>query len=243
MVITDASTKQSLSSRRRPGHLRSNRTATCATARGAPRSRVLKGWPPGMPLVVSKERPHLGTQLRIADADRRRLTCFATNTTGSPRQRPVEPIAARHGPEPDLVADRPARPRPARLNAGARRWEPTRLLAAMVLCHRPARHDWTPPLALARSALEPGAHLTRKSGLQRYPSPARAAETVRRAHRLTVTKHRGQLGLSTSEPHDSGAAAICIGAVTARFVESPAPSVGPDRSNAEIRGHGLRRRT
>ncbi len=44
----------------------------------------LKGWPKGMRLVVRKERPHPGAQLRITDADRMRLTAFATNTAGTP---------------------------------------------------------------------------------------------------------------------------------------------------------------
>lgn len=43
---------------------------------------VLKGWPKGMRLIVRKERPHPGAQLRFIDADGLRLTCFATNTTG-----------------------------------------------------------------------------------------------------------------------------------------------------------------
>lgn len=45
---------------------------------------VLTGWPKGMRLIVRKERPHPGAQLRFTDADGMRLTCFATNTTGSP---------------------------------------------------------------------------------------------------------------------------------------------------------------
>jgi hypothetical protein len=44
---------------------------------------VLKGWPTGMRLIVRKERPHPGAQLRFTDADGMRLTCFATNTTGT----------------------------------------------------------------------------------------------------------------------------------------------------------------
>ena len=44
----------------------------------------LKGWPKGMRLIVRKERPHPGAQLRITDADGMRLTCFATNTAGTP---------------------------------------------------------------------------------------------------------------------------------------------------------------
>ncbi|MGW7367056.1 IS1380 family transposase [Streptomyces sp. NPDC054841] len=41
---------------------------------------VLDGWPTGMRLIVRKERPHPGAQLRFTDADGMRLTCFATNT-------------------------------------------------------------------------------------------------------------------------------------------------------------------
>ncbi|MFC8278435.1 IS1380 family transposase [Streptomyces sp. NPDC057271] len=44
----------------------------------------LKGWPKGIRLIVRKERPHPGAQLRITDADGLRLTCFATNTTDMP---------------------------------------------------------------------------------------------------------------------------------------------------------------
>jgi hypothetical protein len=43
-------------------------------------SDCLKGWPKGMRLIVRKERPHPGAQLRFTDADGMRLTCFATNT-------------------------------------------------------------------------------------------------------------------------------------------------------------------
>ena len=42
----------------------------------------LSGWPTGMRLIIRKERPHPGAQLRITDADGMRITCFATNTTG-----------------------------------------------------------------------------------------------------------------------------------------------------------------
>lgn len=44
---------------------------------------VLAGWPSGMRLIVRKERPHPGAQLRLTDADGMRLTCFATNTTAT----------------------------------------------------------------------------------------------------------------------------------------------------------------
>ncbi|MFE7115376.1 IS1380 family transposase [Streptomyces sp. NPDC057654] len=45
---------------------------------------VLKGWPKGMRLMIRKERPHPGAQLRFTDADGLRLTAFTTNTTGVP---------------------------------------------------------------------------------------------------------------------------------------------------------------
>ncbi len=42
----------------------------------------LNSWPQGMRVIVRKERPHPGAQLRLTDADGMRLTAFATNTTG-----------------------------------------------------------------------------------------------------------------------------------------------------------------
>jgi Transposase DDE domain group 1 len=41
----------------------------------------LQGWPAGMRVVVRRERPHPGAQLRITDANGWRVTAFATNTT------------------------------------------------------------------------------------------------------------------------------------------------------------------
>jgi hypothetical protein len=45
-----------------------------------------------MRLIVRKQRPHPGAQLRITDADGMRTTCFATNTTG----RPIAELEFRH---------------------------------------------------------------------------------------------------------------------------------------------------
>jgi hypothetical protein len=41
----------------------------------------LSAWPARMRLIVRKERPHPGAQLRITDLDRHRITAFVTNTT------------------------------------------------------------------------------------------------------------------------------------------------------------------
>ena len=40
----------------------------------------LSGWPKGMRVIVRKERPHPGAQLRFTDLDGHRFTCFATDT-------------------------------------------------------------------------------------------------------------------------------------------------------------------
>uniref|UniRef100_UPI001651C07E transposase n=1 Tax=Streptomyces sp. WAC01526 TaxID=2588709 RepID=UPI001651C07E len=53
---------------------------------------VLDGRPEGVRLIVRKERPNPGAQLRLTDADGMRLTCFATNTPG----RPIAELELRH---------------------------------------------------------------------------------------------------------------------------------------------------
>jgi hypothetical protein len=40
----------------------------------------LSSWPQGMRVIVRKERPHPGAQLRFTDLDGHRFTCFATGT-------------------------------------------------------------------------------------------------------------------------------------------------------------------
>ena len=40
----------------------------------------LATWPAGMRVIVRKERPHPGAQLRLTDIDGHRYTAFATNT-------------------------------------------------------------------------------------------------------------------------------------------------------------------
>jgi hypothetical protein len=40
----------------------------------------LSSWPAGMRVIIRKERPHPGAQLRLTDIDGHRITAFATNT-------------------------------------------------------------------------------------------------------------------------------------------------------------------
>ena len=67
----------------------------------------LTGWPTGTRLILRKERPHPGAQLRITDADGLRVTGFLTNTArGGPRRparRPgtaAPPARPGRGPDP-----------------------------------------------------------------------------------------------------------------------------------------------
>jgi hypothetical protein len=61
-----------------------------AAARSAPGAWVaeitgmldLTSWPAGIRLIVRKERPHPGAQLRFTGIDGHRFTCFATGTKG-----------------------------------------------------------------------------------------------------------------------------------------------------------------
>ena len=41
----------------------------------------LGSWPAGMRVIVRKERPHPGAQLRFDDVDWMRITAFVTNTS------------------------------------------------------------------------------------------------------------------------------------------------------------------
>lgn len=52
----------------------------------------LTGWPEGMRVIVRKERPHPGAQLRFTDRDGLRLTAFATNT----RRGQIQNLELRH---------------------------------------------------------------------------------------------------------------------------------------------------
>jgi hypothetical protein len=58
----------------------------------------LSGWPPGMRVMVRKERPHPGAQLRITDTDGHRVTAFATNTAKGGYHRSRSHLPARPRP-------------------------------------------------------------------------------------------------------------------------------------------------
>jgi hypothetical protein len=56
----------------------------------------LTGWPDGMRVIVGKERPHPGAQLRITDVDGHRVTAFATNTKTGGHATQLPDLELRH---------------------------------------------------------------------------------------------------------------------------------------------------
>jgi hypothetical protein len=58
----------------------------------------LTDWPPGMQVIVRKERPHPGAQLRFTDRDGLRLTAFATSKPTTTCGTGIQPWATGHRP-------------------------------------------------------------------------------------------------------------------------------------------------
>jgi hypothetical protein len=68
----------------------------------------LSGWPTGMRLIVRKERPHPGAQLRITDVEGMRITAFVTNTKGG--SWPTSSCGTAAGPAPRTASALPRTP-------------------------------------------------------------------------------------------------------------------------------------
>ena len=187
----------------------------------------LDGWPARMRVIVRKERPHPGAQLRFTDIDGHRFTVFATDanaassrtwscgTGGAPGARTAS--AARkdtglrnlplHGlrAEPDLVRDRRPGQRAARLDADAL---PHR--------HRPPMGTQTAPPAdlhrrrAARPRRTPPAARRPNAGPGPATSPPRTARLQGSPVRLTSRNHPSDQKRRTPgpvEPRPPGATA------------------------------------
>jgi hypothetical protein len=73
----------------------------------------LSAWPKGMRLIVRKERPHPGAQLRFTDVDGHRFTCFVTGTrpgAGHGQLAPTWNYATGSGPAARTVSARARTP-------------------------------------------------------------------------------------------------------------------------------------
>jgi hypothetical protein len=56
----------------------------------------LTDWPKGMRVIVRRERPHPGAQLRFTDIDGHRFTCFVTGTRPGGKHRQLADLELRH---------------------------------------------------------------------------------------------------------------------------------------------------
>lgn len=112
--------------------------------------KLLDGWPSGIRLIVRKERPHPGAQLRITDADGMRIQ--ASLPTPPAGRSPSSSSVTGCGPGRRTGSGPPRPPGEARL------WEPRRLrlrlfaaAGQLVTTGRPAHPSPRPTLALAQS--------------------------------------------------------------------------------------------
>lgn len=140
----------------------------------------LKGWPKGMRLIVRRERPHPGAQLRFTDADGLRLTAFATNTTNTP----IAALELRHRQRAraeDRIRNARAtglRNLPLHETAQNRIWLEIVQLALDLLA-------WLPMLALTG---KPRLWEPRRLRLRLFSAAAQLVTTARRRH-LRFTRH------------------------------------------------------
>jgi hypothetical protein len=132
----------------------------------------LTSWPEGARLIVRKERPHPGAQLRFTDADGHRFTAFLTNTQGGQLAN-LELRHRRHARVEDRIRtgkDTGLRNLPYHDLAQNKVWLELVALAQDLLAH-------TQRLALT------GAHRTAEPKTLRYQlfgTPGRLARTARR---------------------------------------------------------------
>ena len=144
----------------------------------------LDGWPAGMRVIVRKERPHPGAQLRFTDIDGHRFTAFATDAKRGQladlelrhrrrarcedRIRCAKDTGLRNLPLKGfaqnqvwceivaLACELLAWTQMLALAGDARRWEPKRLRLRALRRRRPARPRRPPPAAAPRRTLALG---------------------------------------------------------------------------------------
>ncbi len=148
----------------------------------------LAGWPPGMRLIVRKERPHPGAQLRFTDHDGHRLTAFVTNTRGGhlPDLELRHRRRARCEDRIRAAKDTGGRNLPFRGFAANRIWLAVVTLAMDLIA-------WTQILALADHPARRWEPKTLR--LRLFSIPARLVRHARRVH-LRLSAHHPWAGLA-----------------------------------------------
>ena len=208
----------------------------------------LSPWPDGTRLIVRRERPHPGAQLRFTDAGGHRYQAFLTDQTGDDlaalevthrlharvedRVAEARELGLARLPfwavqrERDVAGTHPARPRPARLDAHPR---PGRR-------QRPAGAQAAAPPAAARrrttDALRPAPHA----------APARRLALGRRAHQRIRAPARTARARLTAAPLGSTTTSPPFPALDAARTRPPQTNHATHNRPAPTH-HGLNHRT
>ena len=188
----------------------------------------LTSWPTGMRVIVRKERPHPGAQLRITDIDGNRITAFATNTTrgqlpalelrhrqrarAEDRIRCAKDTGLLNLPLHDLDQNRiwcaivalacevTAWAQMLALSGHqARRWEPKRLRLRLFSIHRPARAL----RAANRAAPTPPRPLGRAPPAGDGPAPPHPSQSTRLTPAALSLRASPPLGPVEADAHPS----------------------------------------
>lgn len=151
----------------------------------------LTGWPTDMRLIVRKERPHPGAQLRFTDVDGLRLTAFIINT----RRGQIPDLELRHRRRPRCedriraAKDTGLRNLPFQTFATNQIWVAISALALELTA-------WLQTLALHDHKARRWEPKTLR--LQLFSIPARIARHARRVHLRLSRHHRGTALLLTA---------------------------------------------
>jgi hypothetical protein len=146
----------------------------------------LDGWPPGTRLVLRKERPHPGAQLRVTDADGLRVTGFLTNT-------------ARGGPAAQLADLELRHRRHARVEDRIRAAKDTGL-RNLPFHDTDQNHIWVAIAALAQDLLAWCARLALPTTAAGYEPKRMRLRILATAGRLVRTARRRVLHIDSTWP-------------------------------------------
>ena len=208
----------------------------------------LSAWPAGTRLILRKERPHPGAQLRITDHDGMRVTGFLTNTApGGPGRQlaDLELRHRRHARVEDRIRagkDTGLRNLPFHDAAQNRIWLAIAALAADLLA-------WCTRLVHSPGAARPGRDLRTQTAAAAHPGRGRADRAHRRPshpqdrpslalgrrdhHRPRPTLRPARPLTTSHRPYDPGHGAP---ATTRRAGNQPCPStLTPTNINSDTR--------
>ena len=166
----------------------------------------LSAWPVGTRLILRKERPHPGAQLRITDHDGMRVTGFLTNTAPGGPGRQLADLELRHRRHA-RVEDRILAGKDSGLrNLPRLRPEPD-LGRHRRTGHRPARPHRTPRTA------RPGGDLRAQAAAAAHPGRGRTPRALRPTPRPA---HRPRLALGRTHHHRAHPAVLAARTLNTR---------------------------